>query len=1788
LITDGVARPSPASATSGEVIAGFTVESELGRGANSDVYRVHKAGRDGAYALKILAASERSEQDLAAFRREAALLASVNHANLTTIHEVGAADGRPYLVMDLVEGASLASVLTRGALSPERVISLARDITGPLAALHRRGLVHRDVKPDNLMVLPSGTARLIDFSLASRETGDHSGPTVGTLAYSSPEQSRMLRRPVDQRSDLYSLGAVLFECLAGTPPFSAVDVADLLRMHAVIAPPDLATLVPGIPPGLVTVVATLLAKDPDDRYQTGEELAADLDLLAADPGATLTGRGRTASSGGNTSVPLIGRVRELQQLTARWKATRAGAGRSCVIRAIGGGGKSRLATELAAQVVAAGGLVLHGKSSRDDSAPLTPLRAAFDAYLRRVDDLPAEDRARGLLWIRAATEPAGGMLDGLIPALPALLGSPAAEPDGTVGADQFTLAIVDVLAGLARESGGLLLCLDDIQWLDSGTGRVLSQLVEVLPTLPLMVLATARDDPESTEAADAVVALLGTSVDLDLTLKPLNDADVAELVRTAMPGLAPDPELARLLNVRGHGSPFVIQEYLLAIVDAGLLLPFWGTWALDTEALDTLELPQEAIGLVVARARNLGPETRELLVTAACIGVQFDPELVAAVHRVGIDVVLTAIAQATARGLTEPRGGGRYAFVHDRIREALSEQIDAGALAGLHHRIAEALAGLPAAGDADRVYQLARHYMSGGIDAAGDAGTAGGRVFAACWAAGQQALNGHAAPDAVAFLRHAAPGGTTNGRFLTALGTAYSRNGEFTKAVETLDRALVVETDPMARARILILLGTTHRTTFRLEQAMAAVEQGLAEIGAPLPTGRLRLMASTILMFLAAVGMHWTGWWLGSARKADRERRSMITELHEMGASVAEQSADLRMIFTHTARLLYWGNRIGSGARYVYGQTMYGFYTGSMRLTGVARRAFARAEADPAADDPATRTFLDVRRGTADYLGYRDAGETFIGSVEQHGHRQELGDYTGCLALFTLRALALGQSAEAQRWVELGQRRLALGSGEVSPMLFDLATVLAAMGRPVEAADEFRRANERLTPHYESTVMRMRSQLAQLIVLAEQNEFGEPFDRVVSDLEVLYPEIRMVPRPWDYRFLVATGRLAQCRQAEGATPVRLAAARAAVHKLERNLLGGEQRAQSLIGRADLLVLEGEPRKALAVLDGGDPLDRVDAPKFAYEMARVRARALLALGATDEGYRWVHMARGIAAEHGWPHRAAWVVTEFGAGTGYGAAFGPSSQAGLTRSASMNLTRSRSMTSSFNPIATSTGITSSGAAGLDRQRLNALAEVGAAASRVLDPGELARIALDQTIRVLSAERAYLFLTSADGRLMPHLGRNAAGEDIGELTGYSASLVERVHQTGQPLVITGSEEGAALGAQSVVLHGLRSIMLAPLQLEGRLLGVVYLDSQVAKGIFDADDVGLLVALTNHIATSLETARAAQLEISMQTARQQRDLADTLRRALEDMASILEPPEVLAGLLRWTTSVLSCEHAWLLTADSDDDVCVLSELNGDGRLTQHALAARSGTALAHTATTVTDQPNLLPAELHARLTDAASWLAVPLHARPGVLLLSSRHAGSRVGDQAEIASALVAQGMTAYDRASLFAQVQALSVIDELTGIANRRQFMHVAERDIATALRAGRPLSVLMIDIDHFKLVNDTHGHPTGDDVIRTVAARLAAEVRQTDLVGRYGGEEFAVILQDAALGSTLPERLRTCIGEHPIETQSGPLTVTVSIGVSHLQPDDATPKDLLARADQALYEAKRSGRNRVCNG
>jgi eukaryotic-like serine/threonine-protein kinase len=427
----------------------------------------------------------------------------------------------------------------------------------------------------------------------------------------------------------------------------------------------------------------------------------------------------------------------------------------------------------------------------------------------------------------------------------------------------------------------------------------------------------------------------------------------------------------------------------------------------------------------------------------------------------------------------------------------------------------------------------------------------------------------------------------------------------------------------------------------------------------------------------------------------------------------------------------------------------------------------------------------------------------------------------------------------------------------------------------------------------------------------------------------------------------------------------------------------------------------------------------------------------------------------------------------------------------------------------------------------------------------------------------------------------------------------VVERARAERRALIVTGTDHGAALGSESAVAHGLRSIMVAPLQLEGRLLGMVYLDSRIAKGVFAPADADILVAIAQHVAVSLETARAAQLEVQVEAERRQRGLAEALRDATLELSRTLDPVEVAEQTLTAAAAQVGADSGCVLLRDGVGFGLVAcygtptatrgTYLPEDATSGLDALLSQPQPVVGGATPAAGTQQLELPNGLAEVLGLAGSWLAMPLPAageRPACLvLLAAAKPGAYGRAQAGVAEAFLAQGAIAYDNARLFRKVEELATTDGLTSVANRRHFMDLAGQKLAAARRHGLTLAALMLDLDHFKQVNDTYGHGTGDQVIRAVAQRLAAMIRQDDLLGRYGGEEFALLVHDAAGVAELAERLRAVVAIDPIPTDDGPLPVTVSIGVATLETSDTTADAILARADAALYQAKRAGRNRV---
>src|ERR1700761_7921009 len=308
----------------GTVFGPYRVIEKIGAGGMGDVYRALDTRLERDVALKLISdsflASEagvgspspvgtphsRVHLSHERFLREERAAATLNHPNICGIHDVGEQDGQPYLVMELLRGETVKQYLTHQKLSRAEVLTLGQQAASALAAAHARGIVHRDIKPANLFVVDSGRDRkqlkILDFGLAKKQGVEASpdsryfdtksdtatvtgmmdlttpGSTVGTAAYMSPEQAK--GDPLDARTDLFSLGSVLFEMATGQPPFGGRSTAEVFAALLMKDPPPVSSLNPAMPSALDPIVARLLAKDRDQRYRSAEELLAGLEAVS--------------------------------------------------------------------------------------------------------------------------------------------------------------------------------------------------------------------------------------------------------------------------------------------------------------------------------------------------------------------------------------------------------------------------------------------------------------------------------------------------------------------------------------------------------------------------------------------------------------------------------------------------------------------------------------------------------------------------------------------------------------------------------------------------------------------------------------------------------------------------------------------------------------------------------------------------------------------------------------------------------------------------------------------------------------------------------------------------------------------------------------------------------------------------------------------------------------------------------------------------------------------------------------------------------------------------------------------------------------------------------------------------------------------------------------------------------------------------------------------------------------------------------------------------------------------
>ena len=624
-----------------------------------------------------------------------------------------------FIVRPYVEGLTLEQRLQAGRLGAFETLALASGIMGVLQLAHEHGVLHRAVKPGNVIV-NGDLVTLVDFAFAPTTQVDSyvRDVSVDAVRYVSPEQAGLLHRDVDERSDLYSAGALLFECLAGQPPFTGDSVTDVLREHLTHRPPSLRRGDSAIPTALDELVMRLLRKDPRDRYQSADAVLQDLgDLEEAlsrgveDPQIVLGLHERRRRS--LTEPAFVARGPQLLSLEREVDRSADGTSGLVLLEAPSGGGKSRLLDELERSSAQRDVWVLRGQGrDRGAQRPFQVLDGVVRAVVMRCMSDPAF--ASGLRRQLAGREDA--LLDAMPDLAPALGQAPAPATSGSEqhGETRTIRALADLLDALGSPERPAVVMLDDCQWADEQTLKLLAHWRRTDDggedrRTPVLVLVAFR--AEEVARAHPLRTLRPSS---RVALDPLSASAICDLVES-MAGVIPQ-QASELVTRLAEGNPFVAVEILRGLVETGAMVAADGGWRVVDELLVDVQSSGRSAAIFGRRLQSVPDELLELLSVGAVLGKHFAVDLAGELAQRSPRDTLRLLDDARRRHIVWSDAEGECcAFVHDKLREALLDRLPAQRRHALHRAAALRLRQQDGTG----AFELAYHF-----DAAGDHGQA--------------------------------------------------------------------------------------------------------------------------------------------------------------------------------------------------------------------------------------------------------------------------------------------------------------------------------------------------------------------------------------------------------------------------------------------------------------------------------------------------------------------------------------------------------------------------------------------------------------------------------------------------------------------------------------------------------------------------------------------------------------------------------------------------------------------------------------------------------------------------------------------------------------------------------------------------------------------------------------------------------------------------------------------------------------------------------------------------------
>ncbi|MDB5857122.1 MAG: domain S-box protein, partial [Ramlibacter sp.] len=694
-------------------------------------------GREQGYPFPVLvvtpAAQQPAPQSLRRLEHEYALAGELEPAWAAQPLALTRREAQTMLVLKDTGGDPLDRLLGK-PMELRQFLRIAIGLSGALGRVHERGLVHKDIKPDHVLVdAASGRAWLTGFGIASRLPRERQAPEApeaisGTLAYMAPEQTGRMNRSIDSRSDLYSLGVTFYEMLTGGLPFTASDPMEWVHSHIAKQPLPPDERAAKIPPQVSAIVLKLLAKTSEERYQTAGGVEADLGRCLADwesLGQIAPFPLGTRDASDRLVVPerLYGRERETQALIAAFdQVVATGAPALVLVSGYSGIGKSSVVNELHKALVPPRGLFASGKFDQyKRDIPYATLAQAFQSIVRTILGQSDAELARWRDALREALAPNGQLIVNLVPELELVLGPqpPVAELAPQDARNRFQLLFRRFVAVFARPEHPLALFLDDLQWLDAATLDLLEHLVTHSEVRHLLLVGAYRDN--EVDAAHPLMRTLaairsaGARVH-EIVLAPLGLQDVTRLISDALRCESQSAlPLAQLVHEKTGGNPFFAIQFFMALADEGLLTfdPVVPGWHWDMDRIRARSYTDNVVELMAGKLKRLSAPTQEALKRLACLGNIAEIATLTLVHGKTEEATHAELWEAVQAGLIF-RLESAYTFLHDRIQQAAYSLVSEEHRAGVHLRIGRALlASMTEEGLAEHVFEIVNQLNRG-------------------------------------------------------------------------------------------------------------------------------------------------------------------------------------------------------------------------------------------------------------------------------------------------------------------------------------------------------------------------------------------------------------------------------------------------------------------------------------------------------------------------------------------------------------------------------------------------------------------------------------------------------------------------------------------------------------------------------------------------------------------------------------------------------------------------------------------------------------------------------------------------------------------------------------------------------------------------------------------------------------------------------------------------------------------------------------------------------------------